>query len=313
MKILIVGREAPYNAEYFYKKAFSELGNEVFLINSYNGIKNPFLSRIIYTRTSIMNFTLNDLWINQNLKARIDEIDPDIIIFFKSEMISSKVLSELSESRNIYLFYPDTFKFKVLLKERLHYFTSIFTAANNKQPYYTMGARKVVSIPWACDPKFHKKIEIEKKYNISFIGTAYLERRKIIRNLGEVDVFGDFWYGFGAHSHPPTFGEDFVKTINQSRINLNLQAKVSVEADAPTMRTFELAGCGAFQISDYMDSMKKYFPMVPTFKAINELKELIEYYKNNEFEKNDISEKSMQLCHNFFKYTDAAKLIISQL
>jgi spore maturation protein CgeB len=29
-------------------------------------------------------------------------------------------------------------------------------------------------------------------------------------------------------------------------INLNLQAKISVAADAPTMRTFEIAGCGGF-------------------------------------------------------------------
>lgn len=313
MRILIVGREAPYSAEFFYKKAFSDLGNEVFLINSYTGTRNQLLSRIIHTRTNFFNFTLNNLWINKHLRTKVDEIDPDLIIFFKGDLISTKVLSELSDNRSIYLFYPDTYKFQALLRGRLTYFTAIYTASNNKSPYYEMGARKVVTVPWACDPDFHKKIEIEKKYNISFIGTAYFERRRIIRKLKEVDVFGDFWYGFGAYSHPPVYGEDFVKTINQSKINLNLQAGISIQADAPTMRTFELAGCGGFQISDYIPNLKKYFPMLPTFQEKYELKELISYYLDNGEEALEIAKKTMGICHSSYKYTDAAKIIISNL
>ncbi len=108
-------------------------------------------------------------------------------------------------------------------------------------------------------------------------------------------------------------GEDFVKIINQSLVNLNLQADVSIKADAPTMRTFELAGCGGFQISDYMPSLKRYLPMVPTFRDISELKELISYYLENGEEREDIAEKSMKVCYESFKYTDAAKLVVSSL
>lgn len=313
MKILIVGREAPYNAEFFYKKAFSDLGNEVSFINSYTGIKNPLLSRLINTRTNFFKFTLHNLWINRHLETQVDEIDPDIIIFFKGDMISTEVLSELSNNRSSYLFYPDTYKFLPLLRGRLSYFNVIYTASNNRGPYYNMGARKVVTVPWACDPDFHREIEIRKKYNTSFIGTAYGERRRIIRNLEEVDVFGDFWYGFGKNAHKSVNGDDFIKTINQSLINLNLQAKVSVLADAPTMRTFEIAGCRGFQISDYMPSVKKYFPMLPTFREVSELKELISYYLDNQEEALDIANKTMEICQSTYKYIDAAKIIISNL
>ena len=309
----MVGREAPYNAEFFYKKAFSKLENEVFFVNSYIGIKNPLLSRVIHTRTNFFNFTLNHLWINEHLKARIDEIDPDAIIFFKGDMISTEVISELSNNRNTYLFYPDTYKFPALLRGRLSYFTAIYTASNNKGLYYDLGARKVVTVPWACDPDFHKKIEIEKKFDTSFIGTAYLERRRIIRNLREVEVFGDFWYGFGVHSHPPVYGEDFVKTVNESRINLNLQASISVQADAPTMRTFELAGCGGFQISDYMKSLKEYFPDIVTFKTVEELRELIIYYLDNANEREEITRRTRAKCLNSFKYSDSASIILNNL
>ena len=313
MRILIVGREAPYSAEFFYKKAFSDIGNEVFLINSYIGIKNPSLYRIIHTRTDFFKFTMSNLWINRNLERRIDEIDPDAIIFFKGDMISTEVISELSNNRSIYLFYPDTYKFPLLLSGRLPYFNAIYTASNNIRPYYNMGARKVVTVPWACDPNFHRKIEIEKKYNTTFIGTAYIERRRIIRNLEDVDVFGDFWYGFGKNAHKSVNGEDFIRTINQSHINLNLQAKISVLADAPTMRTFEIAGCGGFQISDSMPSLKKYFPMLPTFENVRELKDLINYYLKNPVEAEEIALKTMKICHSSYKYTDAAQTIVSNL
>ena len=309
----MVGREAPYNAEFFYKKAFSDIGNEVFLINSYIGIKNPSLYRIIHTRTDFFKFTMSNLWINRNLERRIDEIDPDAIIFFKGDMISTEVISELSNSWSIYLFYPDTYKFPLLLSGRLPYFNAIYTASNNIGPYYNMGARKVVTVPWACDPNFHRKIEIEKKYNTTFIGTAYIERRRIIRNLEDVDVFGDFWYGFGKNAHKSVNGEDFIRTINQSHINLNLQAKISVLADAPTMRTFEIAACGGFQISDSMPSLKKYFPILPTFEDISELKDLINYYLENPGESEEIALKTMKICHSSFKYTDTARTIVSNL
>ena len=313
MRILIVGRDVPYTAEFFYKKAFSELGHEVHLLNSYKEVTNQLLSRIIHTRTSLFNFTLNNLWINKYLITKIEEMNPDAVIFFKGDMISTEVLSELSDNVNIYLFYPDTYKFKSLLIGRLNYFTAIYTASNNKQPYYKIGAKRVVTVPWACDPDFHKKIEIEKKYNISFIGTAYVERRRIIRNIGEVDVFGDFWYGFGTHSHRSVYGDDFVKTINQSKINLNLQAQISIEADAPTMRTFELASCGGFQISDFMVSLKEYFPGIVTFRNIKELRELINYFMDNEDERDDISNKIRLRCLNRFKYINSASIILNNL
>ena len=309
----MLGRKLEYNAEYFYNKAFSEIGNDVLLIDTYTGVNYGKIKRQIHTRTSKFDILLKNYWINLNLIKIIDNYDPDIVLLFKGEFVLNSVIEEISKNRGIYLFYPDTYKFKPLLKNKLHYFNKVFTAANRKDFYYNLGAKNVVTIPWACDPDFHKKYIVNKSFDVSFIGTAYPERRKLIRKIKNVDVFGDFWYGFGAKAHPPVYGSEFINTINRSSINLNLQARISVEADAPTMRTFELAGCGAFQISDYMDSIKKYLPVVPTFKTINELKELVEYYKANELERIDISIKSMQFCHKFFKYTDAAKKIISQL
>lgn len=313
MKILMVGRKSMYNAEFFYEKAFRDLGHDVLLADSYTDVNHRFIKRQIHTRTGIFDFSLHNYWINKNIGRITDNYDPDAVIFFKGEFVSEHVLEKLSENRNICLFYPDTYKFRPLLKKTIGHFKIVFTAANNTDFYHKLGAQKIVTVPWACDPEFHRKMNVEKKYDVSFIGTAYPERRRIIRRIEHVDVFGDFWYGLGEKSHKPLYGDDFVKTINQSSINLNLQARISVEADAPTMRTFEIAGCGGFQISDYMPSIKRYFPIMPTFRDSSELREMIELYLNDREEMENIALRCMEICRDSFKYTDSGRLIASKL
>jgi len=323
-KLLLLGAKKNYNAEYFYFKAFNLLGYNTLQLNSYENVKHPLFSRLIHTRTSILNqdFLLDRFTINKNIFETIKTFDPDFILIFKGEFISNRTLKKLSESYKIYLFYPDTYRFKSLLKNRLYYYEAIFTAANKKEFYYKLGAKRVVTVPWACDPDFHKKTEAKKIYDVSFIGTAYDERKKIINKIKDVYVFGDFWdkklYIFkdfkkNKKVFPPVFGEDYVSVINQSKINLNIHASSDVAADAPNMRTFEVSGCGAFQLVDYVQSLNEYFPFIPTYKNINELKELIDYYLNNETEREEIAIKSQERCYKFYKYVDAAKRIVSNL
>ncbi|MEM4067692.1 MAG: glycosyltransferase [Candidatus Micrarchaeaceae archaeon] len=246
------------------------------------------------------------------MDQKVKKIDPDAIIVFKGEFLSPRSLELLSENYKVYLLYPDAFKFRAILKNRLQYYKIVFTAANRKDLYIKLGARRVITVPWACDPDFHRKIEVEKKYDLSFIGTAYRERKRIIREVGSVATFGDFW-GKGINSHPAVYGEDFIRVINETRINLNLQAEASKVADAPTMRTFELAGSGGFQISDYMPSVKRYFPMIVTFRDIKELKEVVQFYLDSFEDASIIAEKVRRIAVENFKYVDSARLIVDNM
>jgi len=324
-KLLLIGAKKNYNAEYFYSRAFASLGYDVLHVNSYEGVAHPLLSRLAHTRVSFFNanFYLNRRFqVNKTVLELARNFDPDFIMVFKGEFISNTTLEGLSRTYNTYLFYPDMYKFKPLLKNRLRLFKAVFTAANRKEFYYKLGARRVVTVPWACDPELHRKIETRKIYDVSFVGTAYRERKKMIDNINGVSVFGDFWdrklYFFKGHDakkkvFPPVFGEDYIRVINQSKISLNLQAKANIVADAPTMRTFEVAGCGGFQLSDYLPSLAEYFPFVPTYKTVGELKEFINYYLTNDAEREEIAIKSQEKCYKFYKYTDAAAKIVSNL
>ncbi|MEM3265268.1 MAG: hypothetical protein QXH07_04865 [Thermoplasmata archaeon] len=192
MKILIIGSQKPFNAEFFYNKAFNQLGFETDILNMYEYVKYPLFTRIVQTRTSVFHFMQNSIYINKDLDQRVRKIDPDVIIVFKGEFLSVKSLESLSENYKIYLFYPDTFKFKPILKNRLQYYQCVFIAANGTNFYLKFVAKRVVTIPWACDPDFHRKIETIKKYNVLFIGTANGERKHVVSELDNVATFGDF-------------------------------------------------------------------------------------------------------------------------
>lgn len=314
MQIFMVGVDKKYNAEYFFRKAFETLNHSVYFKNEYAQVERQFLSRVVHSRTSLFHPILSTYEVNRTLIGEVRNIDPDIVIIFKGELISTRTLRELSNNYKIYLFYPDVYKFTPILKNRLHYFRTVFTAANNKERYNNLGAKRTVTIPWACDPEFHRRINLERIIPVSFIGTAYRERKKVVSNIkSDVYKFGDFWGKRDEKSFPAVTGDDYIKIINKTRISLNIQASASIVGDAPTMRTFELAGSGAFQLSDLIHSLKVYFPQMVTYRSIEELNELIEYYLDNYEEADEIGLKCQDTCISRFKYTNSAMKIIQNL
>lgn len=312
MKIALIGKFAMYNAEYFYSKAFRKMGHDVEFFDQYSGINHSTIHRYIQSRSKIFHFLMSQYDINKDIVTTLHRYDPDLIIVFKGEFLSTRTLEELSRNFKIVLFWPDTYKFIPSIAGRIQFFETLITASNNLDFYYRLGARRALTVPWACDPEFHRYLNMDPKYKISFVGTAYLERRRILKQIRDANVFGDYWFGFGLR-HQAVIGEEYVKTINSSRINLNLQARISIMADAPTMRTFEIAGCRSFQISDHMPSLKTYFPEIVTFKTLDELKDLIAYYINAESERNEISNKLQERCYKHFTYFLTAKRILEKV
>lgn len=312
MKIIIIGRLTDYNAEFFYAKYLRKLGLEVEILDMFQGIHYRMLRSIIHSRTKLFRFALKGLYINKNAYNYIRELSPDAIIVFRGELVSKTLLKSLRDNFHVYLFYPDVFKFLNSISDRLYLYDTVFSAANVHQRYMDLGAKNVVTIPWACDPEFHRFIpSVPKLYEASFIGTAYIERRRKLRSLKNVQIFGNYWFGFSNRNHGPVTGEEYVLTINRSFININLQAQASVIGDAPTMRTFEIAGCRGFQISENMRSIKEYFPRMPTFRDCKELKELVNYYNNNISEAEDIALNNQLICYKRFTYEEASKRILS--
>ena len=88
--------------------------------------------------------------------------------------------------------------------------------------------------------------------------------------------------------------------FNASKINLNLHSSTERDGVDPTgdflnPRTFELAGCGAFQLVDRRALLDEVFTPgedIVTFEDTEDLKKKIDYYLEHEDERKAIAEKS---------------------
>jgi spore maturation protein CgeB len=318
VKIALVGSNYSYNAEYFYSKYLRRLGHEVVFFDQYEGVNRKLLLRLLVTRSKTARFLTRFLKINKKILDAVEKAEPNLVLVFKGEMLSDQALEKLSENYRVALFYTDTFRFPALLRGRLHHFGTVFTAANQHDFYYKLGARRVITVPWACDPELHRRQgEEQKKYPISFVGTFYPSRYGLLRQLGEFRketyIFGRLWMLRPAEVLPSVYGEDYVEVVNQSLVNLNIHHPKDVEADAPNMRVFELAGCGGFQITERIASMSRLFTSdsVESYHSASELREKLRYYLNAPAEAAEKGIKAREDSVKHHTYAQRVKLVLS--
>lgn len=153
-------------------------------------------------------------------------------------------------------------------------------------------------LPAACDPAVHGPVcltaEERDRYAapISFAGAPYVNRRKVFARLADLPLrlWGPDWdrdpvlRAKVAGAHRFTTGE-MVRIFAASTINLNLHAASHVDGldpqpDFVNPRTFELAACGAFQLTDWRRPLGDLFAAdeIATFRTVGELRALIERY-----------------------------------
>jgi spore maturation protein CgeB len=151
----------------------------------------------------------------------------------------------------------------------------------------------------AAQPDFHRPLELSsverRKWgsDVSFMGAGYPNRRLAFRELLGFDfkIWGSDWDG--DHVLAPCLqmggarvsSEECVRIFNATKINLNLHSSVHVEqlvsrGDVVNPRTFEVAGCGAFQLVDERSLLPESFrdDEMATFTSLEDLKEKIAYY-----------------------------------
>lgn len=166
-----------------------------------------------------------------------------------------------------------------------------------------LGTRKTIVLPISSvDPKIHRRVKLskeeQKEYSsdVCFVGTLLPDRQQILSKLLDFDIkiWGDMSLGIKLdeklkpHYYGTAFGEKMVKIFNAAKIVLNFQPMDMTHGG--NMRTFEIPGCGAFQLADridndWFDNDKDYI----RFKNIKDLKDKIGYCLRNEKERKRIA------------------------
>lgn len=163
------------------------------------------------------------------------------------------------------------------------------------------GAQRPAYLPVACDPAEHHPRELSSEErsrygsDISFAGSAYLNRRRIFSKLTDLPLrlWGPGWTDrvlapLAAEGGQQFDLEQMARIFAATRINLNLHSANHVETCDPdpdyvNPRTFELAASGAFQLVDRRDPLSDLFTPdeMVTFEDVHQLRALITRYLKN--------------------------------
>lgn len=160
------------------------------------------------------------------------------------------------------------------------------------------GAPRPRYLPMACDPDRHRPVvvtaEERKRYGsrVSFAGAPYLNRRRTFAAIADVGLrlWGPGWKADRLLTSLAASDERFdletmLRIFAASDINLNLHSAEHVDGldpdpDYVNPRTFELAACGVFQLTDRRSPLDALFEAdeVATFDSVAELGSKIAYY-----------------------------------
>lgn len=149
-------------------------------------------------------------------------------------------------------------------------------------------------LPPAFDVAVHKPLphNPELASDVLIIGTGWVERQMFLEAVDwsgiDLQIFG-VWPRLGDSPDSPIYkyyrplvvnNEHAVEMYSSAKICLNFH-RSSLIAQTPNPRTYELAACGAFQLSDSRPDLVELFgDSIPTFRNPAELGQLVRYYLN---------------------------------
>lgn len=187
-----------------------------------------------------------------------------------------------------------------------------------------IGAREVVLFLDAYDEEVHRpmKLTAEERMRygseVGFIGTHEEDRAKQVYALAmkgiEVVVWGNGWEKWrGKHNkmvikNTPLYGEEYVKAINATNINLCFLRKIN--RDEVTSRSVEIPACGGFMLAERTERHQEIFKEdkeAVFFGTPEELYEKVKYYILHTGAREEIARAGRTRCEQS-GYTHRAQL-----
>jgi spore maturation protein CgeB len=128
-------------------------------------------------------------------------------------------------------------------------------------------------LPEGANPEIHRPYEVEKTFDVSFVGQCYENRPAVVAALRDagirVEAFGPGW------PSGPLPTEEMVRTYSRSRINLGFGG-VAGHKDTFHLkgRDFEVPMSGGLYVTEHCDELERFFEIgkeVVTYKGIEDL------------------------------------------
>ncbi len=220
----------------------------------------------------------------------------------KQTIETMEKVKEISPMTKIIAFSGDDDKdFEPLKRYQALFVDCTFVAQPNCiEKYYADGIKNVF-YSFSINTNLFKPINLEKIYDVIFIGKPLKPRLKtlmfLIKNGINLKIFGRGWGNYPEFKKN-YFGEleteDLIKTINQSKINLSLLKNEYNQLHFKG-RVLMFPSCKSFSLTEYFDECLKFFKNnkeIVMFKNDSDLLKKIKHYLNHEKEREKIAESS---------------------
>lgn len=225
--------------------------------------------------------------------------NPDVTIFAKCNTISINTFIEIKKISTTFYWFADPFitynQKEYLEKTKLcDYF--ICDKENVLKLAKTINKNSLI-IHDGYDKNIELPKDVSKKYDISFIGNLYNEKRnKIINSIDKkVDIISD------------AFGEKHSIEVSKSIINLNI-----CTTDGVSDRVLKVLAARGFLLTDDWEGREKYFEDKKHFVIYNDatdLNEKIDFYLQNKEKRDEIAAAGQQKVIMFSSYMWAKNII----
>ncbi|MCL5030225.1 MAG: glycosyltransferase [Bacteroidetes bacterium] len=260
---------------------------------------------------------------NKKLKEIIADIKPDLSIFclLWENQFDEKIILLLKEkTKTLIYFFDDPWRQK-FVRHWIKYFDFFSTPDYYMHQQYLLdGFQNVIYSPFGYNSSIYKKHNLEKIYDVSFVGGFSPLRKWIIHNLEKenikVNIFGRGWGKKGNWISQ----EEMVKIFNQSKINLNLSNAIyndpkflfwslhSLEnvkqlillkktKEQVKGRHYEINACGGFQLSYFIPGLNLVYEIdkeIAVYEEVNKISGMVKFFLEAENLRNEIADNGYQ-------------------
>ncbi|MEP4804096.1 MAG: glycosyltransferase, partial [Hyphomicrobiales bacterium] len=255
--------------------------------------------------------------INQLLLRKAKREQPDIFITYPGERILPETIKYMSKKLGIrtvlWLGRDVVFEATPNVVESFPHYDFVFTIDPPAvEKYKEHGARHVFYLPLGCYPPTHKPIELTNEDRahyagpVSFVGQLFDDRPEVLSQLvGDNINFWTHWWGPDMERKYPQLsplyrgqarGLSMIKVLNGADIVLNFHRKTN-SYEGTNMRTFEAAGCAAFQLTEFKKEIGNMFKIgeeIEVYYDIPDLKQKIDYYLRHPDEREEMAKNAQR-------------------
>lgn len=186
------------------------------------------------------------------------------------------------------------------MKDVCKYFDISLTTSKSAIVKYLVEGANPIYKDYAGNEKIYKNFNLEKKYDVGFVGAIYGIRGEYVKYLQEngINVYakGNGWEnGFATD-------EEMVKIFNKSKIVLGFST-VGKNDDINILkgRDFEVPFTGSMYLTGYHEELKEYFDLekdIETYTSKEDLLKKVKYYIGNGEERELIAKNGYEKCIN---------------